>query len=361
MKIVIATSIYLPEIGGPAIYAQKLKEGLEGEGNTVKIISYRSLKKYPQPFKIFLYFLRLFRNTKGYGLIYAFNSASCGLPACLVSRILRKKFLIRIGGDYLWERAVEAGRTKKPMREYYQESKSLKEEFWTRLIKKILKGADKVIFTSLFQRNIYLKYFNIPEGKTVIVQNPFPETELTNHQALPASYQLLYAGRLIKLKNLDFLIDIFCEVLQKTNKDLTLKIIGEGSEKDNLRKKAKELQLENKIIFEKPLSRQILLKEIQKSYLCVLPSLTEITPNFALECIKLRKPILLTKETEYYRIFKDSLVFIDPQNEKDLEEKILYLLDERNYQNYIERLKKIPPDWNWENVVNEHLKIFKYL
>ncbi|MFH1423477.1 MAG: glycosyltransferase family 4 protein [Candidatus Nealsonbacteria bacterium] len=351
MKIVLATPIYPPEIGGPAIYSQRLKEGLEKMGHEINIVSYRDLRAYPQPLRIFVYFLKLLKSAKGCDLIYSFNLTSCGLPACCVSKILSTRFFVRIGGDFLWERAVEAGRTQKPLREYYEDSKTFKERFWIRLMKKVFNQAGRIIFTSGFQRNIYLKYFGVDEHKTVIIQNPFPEISLPADNAQDTKYQILYAGRLLKLKNLDFLIRVFHNVLLKTGKKLTLKIIGEGPE-------SKNLKADKSIIFSPAISQQDLWKEIQQAYLCVLPSLTEITPNFALECLKLRKPILLTKETEYFETLKDDLIFIDPQNEIDLEDKIIYLLDEKNYFSYVEKIKRISTQRSWEDVIKEHEESF---
>lgn len=353
MKIVLATPIYPPEIGGPAIYSQKLEGGLAKKGHTVKVVSYQRLKKYPQPLRIFIYFLKLFRNASGSDMIYAFNLISCGLPACCVSIILRKKFFIRLGGDFLWERAVEAGRTKKPLREYYQGRKTAKEKFWIILMKMIFNKTDKVIFTSQFQRDIYLKAFGIKKEKTTIIQNPFPEIRNMSGQLPSGNHQLLFAGRLLKLKNIDFLIRAFQSILPSSSKNLSLKIIGDGPERENLKGGGK-------VIFSPAVSHRELLEEIQQSYLCILPSLTEITPNFALECLKLQKPIILTKETGYFEIFKNDLIFIDPENEIDLAEKITYLLDERNYFNYVEKIKRIPTQRSWGDVTQEHEESFIY-
>lgn len=351
MKIVFATPIYPPEIGGPAIYSQKLKEGLERKGHEINIVSYRGLRAYPQPLRIFVYFLRLLKSAKGCDLIYSFNLISCGLPACCVSKIARKKFFLRIGGDFLWERAVEAGHTKKSLREYYKDPKTLKEKLWIWLMGKVFGQTDRIIFTSYFQRDIYLKFFKIDQEKAMIIQNPFPETKPESGQMPVTNYQLLYAGRLLKLKNLDFLIRVFHKILSRTGKNITLKIIGEGPE-------IKNLKAGKNVIFSPAVSQHDLWEEIQQSYLCVLPSLTEITPNFALECLKLQKPILLTKETEYYETLKNDLIFIDPQNETDLEDKIVYLLDEKNYLNYIEKIKRISTQRSWEDVVKDHEESF---
>jgi len=359
MKILLATPIYPPEIGGPAQYVKNLAEKLKEKGIETEVVSYNELKKYPQPLRFFLYFPTLFKKTKNSNIIYAFNLVSCGLPAFLVSKILKKKFILRLGGDFLWERAGEERRTMKSLREYYQEPKNFKEKFWIFLIRKILNGADKIIFTGNFLKEVYKTYFKIREEKTFIIPNPFPEINISSFEFRVSDFTLLYAGRLLKLKNLDTLIDVLNEVSKKTKKPLILKIIGEGPEKRNLKFKIKNLGLENKVILEKPIPHQELLKEIQKSYLCVLPSLTEISPNFALECIKLRKPILLTKETGIYEDFKNYLIFIDPQNEKVIEEKILYLLDEKNYQNYIEKIKALPTSYSWNEVIEKHISLFK--
>ena len=359
MKIVFATPIYPPEIGGPSQYVKNLEQGLEARGIETQVFSYNDFIKYPQPLRFLIYFINLFRNSKNCDLIYSFNQISCGLPSYLTSRLRNKKFLIRLGGDFLWERAVEAGRTDRTLKEYYKAPKTLKEKFWICLIKKILNFADKIIFTSNFQKEIYKTYYGVKENSAIVVPNPFPEfnNQIDNHPF--ANYELLYAGRLLKLKNLDTLIEIFNKILKISENQLSLRIIGQGPEENNLKSKIKELKLENNVSIENAIPHQELLKEIQKSYLCVLPSLTDITPNFALDCIKLRKPILLTQETEYFETFRDDLIFINPRDRYDIENKILYLLDKNNYSDYVEKIRKISTDCSLDNIVEEHMLLFK--
>ncbi|MCP6718832.1 MAG: glycosyltransferase family 4 protein [Patescibacteria group bacterium] len=361
MKILLATPTYPPEIGGPSQYAKNLAEKLRERGTKTEVVSYNNLKESPRPFKFFIYFLNLFKKAKNSQIIYTFNLISCGLPAFFCSKILRKKFLIRLGGDFLWERAVELGNIKKTLREYYREPKSIMEKFWLYLMEIVLNSANKIIFTSNLQKEIYKKYFCIKEEKTIVLSNPFPEYKPLSYRLPTVNYQILYAGRLIKLKNLEILIETFARVMEKTNIAITLKLIGEGPERESLELRIKDLGLENKVIIEKSIPHFALLKEIEKSYFCILPSLTEISPNFALECIRLMKPILLTKETGIYEDFKTNLTFINPQDEKDIREKILYLLDEKNYQSYIERMKDIPTSYSWNNVTEKHISLFKTL
>ena len=361
MKILIATSIYPPKIGGPSQYVKNLEKDLKEKGIENEVISYNNLNKYPQPLRFLFYCFLILKRTTDNDIIYAFNLISCGIPAYLASILFNKRFILRLGGDFLWERAVEEGRTKKPLKYYYQEPKTLKERFFTYLIKGILNGADKIIFTSNFLKEIYREHFNVEEEKITIIKNPFPEVRNSEYQSSGFSYQILYAGRIIKLKNLETLLYSFATAIKKTKKPFILKIIGEGPEKNNLELKIKALGLEPDVVIKKSIPHQELLKEIEKSYFCILPSLSEVSPNFALECIKLKKPILLTKETGIYEDFKDHLIFINPEDEKEIEDKILYLLDEDNYRNYLQKIKSINIDYSWDEVVKKHILLFKEL
>jgi glycosyltransferase involved in cell wall biosynthesis len=362
MKIILATPIYLHEIGGLSQYVKNLEQGLQAKGIETQVLSYNNFNKYPQPLRFLIYFISLFKTSKDCDLIYAFNLISCGFPAYLTSKLRRKRFFIRLGGDFLWERAVEAGRTNRTLKQYYKEPKALREKFWILIVRKILNSANKIIFTSNFQKEIYKIHYGVKENNAIVIPNPFPKFEyslsISNNQSLN-NYQLLYAGRFLKLKNLDVLIEIFNKVLKSSGKQLFLRIIGEGPEENRLRLKVEEMKLKNNISIEKSISHKELLREIQKSYLCVLPSFTDITPNFALDCIKLRKPLLLTKETEYFKTFKDNLIFIDPCDRYDIENKILYLLDKNHYSAYVEKIRKIPTDYSWDNIVKEHISLFK--
>jgi glycosyltransferase involved in cell wall biosynthesis len=202
MKIILASPIYLLEIGGPSQYVKNLEQGLKAKGIETRVFSYNNMKKYPQPFRFLIYFISLFQKSKDCDFIYAFNLISCGFPAYLISKLRSKKFFIRLGGDFLWERAVEAGRTNRTLKEYYKEPKILKEKFWIFLIKKILNSADKIIFTSNFQKETYKTYYGVKENSAIVIPNPFPEfndpLSITNNQAL-VDYELLFAGRLLKL------------------------------------------------------------------------------------------------------------------------------------------------------------------
>lgn len=50
-----------------------------------------------------------------------------------------------------------------------------------------------------------------------------------------------------------------------------------------------------------------------------------------LEAIRFNKPFITTRETGIYERLKDVGLFVDPENTKDITEKILFLADPDNY------------------------------
>ncbi len=54
MKILICTGIYPPDIGGPAQYADNLKDEFLKQGNAVKILTYKLEKKLPIGIRVWL-------------------------------------------------------------------------------------------------------------------------------------------------------------------------------------------------------------------------------------------------------------------------------------------------------------------
>lgn len=370
MKILIATGIFPPDIGGPATYLKKLVFELDKKGFQGQIITYTDTddkrdsqwpiieisRKYILPFRYFFYSWQLFRLAKKTDIIYAQDLFSSGLPAALVKKILKKKLVIRLGGDFLWEKAINKEWTKKPLKEYYQDPKSFKEKIYLKIGQLVLKSSDLIIFSTNWQKEIYLENYQIDENKVEVVENPFSEIEPEDNSVV--NQKIIFAGRLIKLKNIDFLIRAFANILDN-QPDLKLEIIGQGPEKKHLNKLIMDLDVENSVILRKKVPHQELIKEINKCFLFIIPSLTEISPNLALECIKIKKPILLTKETGFYERFRNNLIFINPFNQKDLENKINLLLDKKNYQEYQEKISLISIDYSWTEVTDQHINIFK--
>jgi len=179
-NIIIATGIYPPDIGGPATYSVFLSEELTKRGWNVCIITYGNekiknqkskIKNYesdltPGVFKIsrksnvffryLTYFLWVWRLAKRADIVYALDPVSAGLPAVLAARLCGKKAYLRLGGDWLWEKAVEEGRTGLPLTAYYEKHSdwSGRERLRSRFLNRLLRLFDGFIFSTDWQRRI---------------------------------------------------------------------------------------------------------------------------------------------------------------------------------------------------------------
>jgi len=161
MRILITTGIFEPEAGGPATYTPRIATKLMEEGHEVKVITYSEKasydfdKDYSFPlirivrrgkFSNYLsFFLSVFKEAKNCDLIYSLDWLAAGLPVLLVSRLRNKRYVIRIGGGYIWEKYLMEGHPPMTLQAFYNKKlyKNYKVLFF--LIKLVLRGASRVI------------------------------------------------------------------------------------------------------------------------------------------------------------------------------------------------------------------------
>ncbi|MCX6789764.1 MAG: glycosyltransferase family 4 protein [Candidatus Gribaldobacteria bacterium] len=329
MKILIATPLFPPEIGGPATYVFNLAQNLAKRGVEVLVISFgnsenllwerneNSFEKIIVPLKMakglrhISFFRQILQNGKNFDLIYIHDLWSVGLPVRLANIFSRKPLIVRLGGDSLWEVAVERGLTKTILPDYYEQSKNDRENLVKALQNFVLRGCHKVIFSSIFLQDIFLRYRPITQEQAIVLENS-QKIALAISAIEPLNNQppvLLYAGRLTKCKNLETLLKVFSEVSKK-NSQLIFKIAGNGPQMVSLLDLAVRYGLGARLKFIGVLSASELAKEITQAWLCVLPSLSEVSPNFALECLSLKKPLILTKYNGLAENIKNKLILM---------------------------------------------------
>jgi hypothetical protein len=82
MKILLATGIYPPEIGGPATYAKLLSDELPKRGIEVDVLPFREVRKYPRGIRHGIYFLKILSRSRGVDIIFTQDAISTGLQWC---------------------------------------------------------------------------------------------------------------------------------------------------------------------------------------------------------------------------------------------------------------------------------------
>jgi len=332
-KIVIATGIYPPKVGGPSYYAQNLENEFIGLGHKVSIATYGIESRLPSGARHLAYFLKLLLKSIKSDFILALDTLSVGLPSVWVKNILKTKVIIRTGGDFLWEQYIERTGPNVLLSDFYKSNPELnsKEKKIFNLTKYILNKVDTIIFSTKYQKDIFVNGYDLADSRIYIVENYYGEKR---ESIKPKEKNFLWAGRDIKFKNNTRVKEAF-SIASVENKDIRVEITT---------------GLPQKELFDK----------IASCYAVLNISIGEISPNFILESMSFNKPFILSQETGIYDRVKDIAVFTDPMDVKDIKEKILYLADDENYKKQVERVVKFNFVHTYKDIAREILEIAKY-
>ena len=151
------------------------------------------------------------------------------------------------------------------------------------------KNIDLYIAPSHFMKKVCVR-FGISEEKIEVLHNFIEDDEIVK-EAKPGDYWL-YFGRLSNEKGINDLITAY----GKTEQNTKLKIVGEGPEKDNLKKMVKEANLEDKIEFTGVLYDNDLKQVIAGSQAVIMPSVwPENMPFSLIEALGNGKPVIAAK------------------------------------------------------------------
>lgn len=107
------------------------------------------------------------------------------------------------------------------------------------------KKGDKILAGSTYTLNMLKDLFAIPDQRIdVFYQNGISE-EFLNQTNIPKKdgnhINLLFVGRLVPYKGADIVIESIGELDQAIQSKIRLKIVGDGSERNNLENRVKDL------------------------------------------------------------------------------------------------------------------------
>ena len=301
MKITIATGLYPPEIGGPATYAAMLETELPARGIEVTTIPFGWVRHYPKVIRHVVYAWKLWQASRRADIIYALDPISVGLPAVLVSRLTRKPFLIRLGGDYAWEQGRMRFGLNNTLDEYLENRASsplpVKAFAWIQTF--VVSKARRIIVPSEYLKSVVMKW-GIPEGKIQVIYSAlYPLSAPASRDSLRAelSYTqptIVSAARLVPWKGFDVLIDVVAK-LKEHYPNISLVIIGDGEERARLQGQVAELRLTQNVRFMGSLSKDALGAAIKAADVFVLNTAYEGLSHQLIEVMDIGTPIVTTR------------------------------------------------------------------
>ncbi len=349
MKILIATGIYPPDIGGPAQYTRGVEEAWKKEGYEVQVLAFRFEHKLPTGIRHLYYFFRVLFALPGVNFVFSPDTFSAAIPALFAAKLLGKKIIIRTGGDFLWEWYVERTGDLVLLKDFYNNTNyepdtkvrkkrgidklNLKERIIFELLRLLFRHADATIFSTAWQRDIFQRPYSLNLKKCFVIENYYAPRE-QGHSYVPTNVGMkkVFVGgvRDLKWKNMPRLKNAFAQV-QKKGLPITL-------------------QWETG-------SRGQFLLDIESCYAVIIASLGDISPNTILEAIASGKPFILTRETGLYEKLRDIAVWVNPEDINDIAEKIVWLSDEKNYAEQCKKVMAFSFTHSYEEIAKEILKV----
>lgn len=331
MKILIATGIYPPEIGGPAQYAYNLEKVWTNSGHSVSVQVFSKFNYLPTGIRHLAFFYKIIPNVLTSDFILVLDTYSAALPVLLASIIFRKKIIIRTGGDFLWETYVERTGDLVLLRDFYETrlgKLSLKEKVIFNLTRGILQGANAIIWSTEWQKNIFTQPYNLFKSKHFIVENNY-SSHLKSYE--PTKKNFIASTRKLKWKNIDALKRVF-------SRD---DVIASGA----------VLEID-------PVEHSKFMDVISGSYAVIIASLGDISPNTILDAIKYEKPFIVTEETGLTSRINNVSIFINPKDEDDIAKKIIWLCNDENYKIQKQKIEAFQFTHTWEQIAEEYLDIY---
>ena len=323
MRILIATGIYPPAVGGPSQYAKNVKMEWEKKGYMVKVRTFRFERYLPSGFRHFFYFLKIIPEVLWCDFIFVLDTFSVGWPATCAAKLFGKKVIIRTGGDFLWEGYVERNKELVLLRDFYQTTQktwSQKERLIFRMTKWTLHHTDALIFSTKWQRDIWYRPYNLEKIKLFFVENYYG---LKEESFKPKDKEFIASTRPLVWKNLDVL------------KEVGVKI-----------------HLENSPYKE-------FMDKLAHAYAVILVSLGDISPNLILDAIRYNKPFIITEENGLMDRIRDIAIIVNPKNPSDIKNKVLWLCEKDNYNNQVKKIKNFNFLHTWKEIADEIIDIWK--
>jgi glycosyltransferase involved in cell wall biosynthesis len=316
MKILLLTSIYPPDSGGPAIFTSQFSKWLSEKQMATEVITYSSQinnDKYVShiclnSFRIlaFLRFIiRVVQKTDKQTLILANGVFIETFIACVIKRC---KFVAKVPGDHVWELSRNRGWTKKSIEDFQNEKLNVMQLALRNLQSLSLRYAKHVIVPSNQLADL-CKSWGVKSTNISVVYNSVNPKIFIKSNVKKKDYDLVTVCRLVPWKGMEELITTV------TKLKFSLAVVGDGPLLENLKLLASSQN--GKITFFGNIDNSQVVKILNQSKIFVLNSNYEATSYALIEAKMCGLPVL-ARETNGSSILVrnsiDGLIYSEKRN-----------------------------------------------
>ncbi|UTY33694.1 glycosyltransferase family 4 protein [Treponema putidum] len=210
------------------------------------------------------------------------------------------------------------------------------------------------------------KIYVVPTGINLEkFKKSFTDTEIDNllksFNIKKDSFKIIFLGRISKEKNIETLINIMPEIINK-DKNIQLIIVGDGPDRLKLEEKAKDLNLEDNVIFTNRIPNDKVPIYYKIADIFISPSKTETQGLTILEAMAAGVPVLVYDDTNVKGLVfhkKNGLLF---KEDHELLDNIKFALQNKaEIKHYAEEAFKLADNFSSANFAKRIEKIYKEL
>lgn len=314
-RLLIATGIYPPEIGGPAKYVPLLADGLVKAGDRVTVVTYGDRKTEtgrgwsmsvvprtgPTVWRYARFFFRMLRLASRQDLVFAQTPSADGFPACLAAAIRRKPFALKIVGDYAWEFYSQiANRKSQSQTELLDEFLEKRHEGKTGMLERMerftAKRASSIIVPSAYLASV-VRRWGMDQSRIHIIYNAVPTVPssaernvLRRNFGIENNRVLFTVARCVPWKGVDFLLDVLADLSAAT----IFVIAGDGPMKATWEQQAHNAELDSRVRFLGSVPAQTVADWNVAADAFVLASAYEGYPHVVVEALTAGRPCFVS-------------------------------------------------------------------
>jgi glycosyltransferase involved in cell wall biosynthesis len=303
-SVLLVTNIFPPQIGGPATFIDRLGHSLAGRGHDVSVVcsssERRDIRDAQRPFTVqrvsvasreryeVLVRLRLALEMARHRLVFV-----NGLERYVaeVNRALRRRYVLKIVGDTVWETARNRGLTTLSIDEFQVDAHSQRQfaadiemrNGW-------VSAARHVVVPSEYLRRLVAGW-GVASDRITVVRNGTDCTPAvaTGRRAVAQRLRALFVGRLTNWKGVETLLLAARELPM-----LELEIAGDGPEWPHLVELSAQLGLGDRVVFSGRLPAEGVRRAMDRAHVLVLTSLYEGLSHTVLEAMAAGVPCIVS-------------------------------------------------------------------
>lgn len=249
---------------------------------------------------------------------------------------------------------------------YWVLQKNILNQFYLKFVaKNILKYSNKIIALTKMELE-HFKELGINIDKVKVIPNgidlsPYNDFSIKGNfrrkNGLENDKIILYLGRINKIKGIDLLLKAFYKLIKEIN---NVKLIIVGPDEGylfELKNLAKELNIDNLVMFTGPLYDEKKLEAYLDADVYVLPSNFETFPITVLEAWACETPVIVTNNCGIANHVKKAGIVVN--DETQLKNAILKILIDTEYsKELIKQEKEIVTEFSWDNVSKKILNLY---